>query len=71
MGENAGDRAARKVLTRTTSSIAPDSIKSGKIVVLLNGRFAGRKAVVVDAAEQGSDDRKYSHALGTFDVPSP
>lgn len=38
-------------------------IKSGKVVVLLQGRYAGRKAVVVKAYEEGSGDRKFSHAI--------
>ncbi len=33
---------------------AQRSIKSGKVVVLLNGRYAGRKAVVVRAYESGN-----------------
>ncbi|TKR94051.1 hypothetical protein L596_008394 [Steinernema carpocapsae] len=37
-------------------------MKSGKVVLVLNGRFAGRKAVVVKAYES-SQDRAYSHAL--------
>lgn len=37
--------------------------KSGKVVILLQGRFAGRKAVVVQTFDDGSDDRKFGHAL--------
>jgi large subunit ribosomal protein L27e len=40
-------------------------IKSGKVVVMLQGRYAGRKAVVVKAYEDGTTDRKFSHAIGT------
>lgn len=39
-------------------------IKGGKVVVLLNGRYAGRKAVVVKSYEDGTSDRKFSHAIG-------
>ena len=39
-------------------------IKSGKVVVLLQGRYAGRKAVIVKAHEDGTTDRKFSHAIG-------
>lgn len=39
------------------------SIKAGKVVVMLAGRYAGRKAVVVKAFDSGSDDRKFTHAL--------
>mmetsp|Transcript_26065 Transcript_26065/g.34211 ORF Transcript_26065/g.34211 Transcript_26065/m.34211 type:complete len:143 (+) Transcript_26065:138-566(+) len=38
-------------------------IKSGKVVVVLAGRYAGRKAVVVKTYEDGSMDRKFSHAI--------
>ncbi|CAM9630493.1 unnamed protein product [Choristocarpus tenellus] len=39
------------------------SIKSGKVVVLLAGRYAGRKAIVVKAFDEGSEDRKFGHAV--------
>lgn len=39
------------------------SIKAGKIVILLNGRYAGRKAVVVRTYDEGHKDRKFGHAL--------
>mmetsp|Transcript_92430 Transcript_92430/g.264072 ORF Transcript_92430/g.264072 Transcript_92430/m.264072 type:complete len:146 (-) Transcript_92430:99-536(-) len=38
-------------------------IKSGKVVVLLQGRYAGRKAVVVKTYDDGSADRKFPHAV--------
>lgn len=37
--------------------------KSGRVVILLNGRFAGRKAVVVKAFDDGHKDRKFGVAL--------
>jgi len=37
--------------------------KSGKVVVLLQGRYAGRKAVVVKAHDDGTSDRKFGHAV--------
>lgn len=39
------------------------SIRSGKIVVLLAGRYAGRKAVVVKPFDEGSENRKFGHAI--------
>lgn len=39
------------------------SIKSGKVVVLLAGRYAGRKAIVVKPFDEGSEDRKFGHAI--------
>ncbi|CAD5210076.1 unnamed protein product [Bursaphelenchus xylophilus] len=38
-------------------------LKPGRVVILLGGRFAGRKAVVVKSYEEGSNDRPYGHAL--------
>merc|ERR1711964_367518 len=38
-------------------------MKSGKVVLLLSGRYAGRKAVIVKSYDDGSGDRPYGHAL--------
>ncbi|GMI33942.1 hypothetical protein TeGR_g14785 [Tetraparma gracilis] len=38
-------------------------IKSGKVVIVLGGRFAGKKAVVVRTYDEGSSDKKFGHAL--------
>eukprot|EP00929_Paragymnodinium_shiwhaense_P117109 TRINITY_DN872_c0_g4_i1.p1 TRINITY_DN872_c0_g4~~TRINITY_DN872_c0_g4_i1.p1 ORF type:complete len:148 (+),score=64.19 TRINITY_DN872_c0_g4_i1:76-519(+) len=38
-------------------------IKSGRVVVLLNGRYAGKKAIVVKTFDDGSKSRPFSHAL--------
>mmetsp|Transcript_7845 Transcript_7845/g.5887 ORF Transcript_7845/g.5887 Transcript_7845/m.5887 type:complete len:144 (-) Transcript_7845:50-481(-) len=38
-------------------------IKSGKVVILTAGRFAGRKAVVVKTSEDGNQSKKFGHAL--------
>lgn len=38
-------------------------IKGGKVVVMLQGRYAGRKAVVVKVHEDGTNDRKFPHAV--------
>jgi large subunit ribosomal protein L27e len=37
---------------------------SGRIVIVLRGKFAGRKAVIVRLYDGGRGDRKFSHALG-------
>ncbi|OQR87439.1 60S ribosomal protein L27 [Achlya hypogyna] len=39
------------------------SVKNGKVVVLLNGRYAGRKAIVVKTYDEGHGDRKFGHAI--------
>uniref|UniRef100_R7W4C5 60S ribosomal protein L27-3 n=1 Tax=Aegilops tauschii TaxID=37682 RepID=R7W4C5_AEGTA len=38
-------------------------LKTGKAVILLQGRFAGRKAVIVRVFEEGTRDRPYGHCL--------
>ncbi|KAL0905812.1 hypothetical protein M5K25_024250 [Dendrobium thyrsiflorum] len=38
-------------------------LKPGKAVILLNGRFAGRKAVIVRSFDDGTRDRPYGHCL--------
>jgi len=40
------------------------SFKSGKVVILLSGRFAGRKAVVVKAYDEGNGEKRFGHAVG-------
>ena len=37
--------------------------KSGKVVVMLAGRYAGRKAIVVKTFDEGNNDRKFGHCL--------
>lgn len=48
---------------KTLAPLALRSIKSGKVVVLLAGRYAGRKAIVVKPFDEGSEDRKFGHAI--------
>merc|ERR1712170_30289 len=38
-------------------------LKSGKAVVLLQGRYAGRKAIIVKNFDDGNTSRPYGHAL--------
>lgn len=37
--------------------------KPGKIVVILNGRYAGRKGVIVKSNYESVKDRKYPHCM--------
>merc|ERR1712110_42559 len=48
-------------------------MKSGKVVLLLSGRYAGRKAVIVKAYDEGTGDRQYGHAsvIGMERYPRP
>merc|ERR1712169_151583 len=41
----------------------PKFMKPGKIVIVLQGRYAGRKAVIVKNYDEGTEDRKYPHAI--------
>ena len=38
-------------------------LKPGKIVILLTGKYAGKKAVILKVFYEGSKDRKFGHAL--------
>ena len=38
-------------------------IKSGKVVLVLSGRYAGKKAVIVKNYDDGTTDKPYGHAL--------
>merc|ERR1711872_575324 len=38
-------------------------MKQGKVVLVLSGRFAGRKAVIVKNYDDGTQDKPYGHAL--------
>jgi len=54
--------------TRFCSSAIPrfimgKFIKPGKVVIVLAGRYAGRKAVVVKAFDDGTNEHKFPHAL--------
>ncbi len=42
------------------------SYKSGKVVVVLAGRYAGRKAIIVKATDDGNKERKFGHAIGNL-----
>jgi len=39
------------------------STETGKVVIVLAGRFAGQKAVVVKTFDDGTPDKRYSHCL--------
>jgi Ribosomal protein L14E/L6E/L27E len=61
------------LLYRSTNFL---SVKSGRVVILLSGRFAGKKAVVVKASEDGNKvlDNMFSQAnciLRTESSPTP
>lgn len=38
-------------------------LKSGKVVIILQGKYAGKKAVIVKPFDEGTQTRKYPHAI--------
>lgn len=38
-------------------------MKQGKVVLVLGGRYAGRKAIIVKNYDDGTADKQYGHAL--------
>ncbi|XP_045472213.1 60S ribosomal protein L27-like [Harmonia axyridis] len=38
-------------------------MKSGKVLLILGGRYAGRKAVIVKNYDDGTSEKQYEHAL--------
>ncbi|XP_062517720.1 large ribosomal subunit protein eL27-like [Corticium candelabrum] len=38
-------------------------LKAGRVVLVLNGRYAGKKAVIVKNHDDGDSRRQYGHAL--------
>ncbi|EKX49850.1 large subunit ribosomal protein L27e, cytoplasmic [Guillardia theta CCMP2712] len=38
-------------------------LKQGKVVIVLNGRMAGKKGIIVKTFDDGTDGRKYGHAI--------
>merc|ERR1712083_367620 len=47
----------------TRDPIMGKIMKAGKVVLLLGGRYAGRKAVIVKPSDEGTSDKPFSHAL--------
>lgn len=37
--------------------------KSGRVVIVLSGCYAGKKALVIKNMDEGNTDRPYEHAL--------
>ena len=38
-------------------------MKQGKVVLVLAGRYAGRKAIIVKPTDDGTTDKPFGHAL--------
>jgi len=37
--------------------------KPGKVVIILSGRYSGRKAVILKQSDEGTKERPYPHAI--------
>merc|ERR1711970_1666259 len=48
--------------SRNTSAMVK-FLKNNKVVILLTGRYAGKKAVIVRNYDDGTNSRPYGHAL--------
>merc|ERR1712007_312993 len=54
----------KRVLTKMAKAVKQGRIlKYGRVVILLSGRYAGRKGVIVKTYEDSNQDRKFPHAL--------
>merc|ERR1712050_236364 len=54
----------RRVLTKMAKTAKQGrTLKYGRVVILLSGRYAGRKGVIVKTYEDSNQDRKFPHAL--------
>lgn len=38
-------------------------MKQGKVVLVLSGRYAGRKAIIMKTFDDGTSDKQYGHAM--------
>lgn len=38
-------------------------MKSGKVVLVLSGRYAGRKAIIIKNYDDGTSEKQYGHAM--------
>lgn len=38
-------------------------MKNGKVVLVLSGRYAGRKAIILKTFDDGTSDKQFGHAL--------
>jgi hypothetical protein len=55
--------ASKPRLIRLRPTEMPKIYKPGKVAVVLSGRFAGKKVVVVKQLDEGTKERPYAHAI--------
>eukprot|EP01101_Sappina_pedata_P008591 TRINITY_DN478_c0_g1_i1.p2 TRINITY_DN478_c0_g1~~TRINITY_DN478_c0_g1_i1.p2 ORF type:complete len:169 (+),score=83.22 TRINITY_DN478_c0_g1_i1:567-1073(+) len=51
------------LLESATSSKMTKFLKTGKVVVILRGRYAGKKAVILKNFDEGTTDHTFGHAI--------
>merc|ERR1712216_240329 len=51
------------IIRKTLILIMVKFLKPGKVVLVLNGRYAGKKAVIIKSCDDGTSHRPYGHAL--------
>merc|ERR1712110_835634 len=56
-------RVSSRTYRNLKTKIMGRFIKSGRVVILTAGKYAGKKAVVVKESNEGTQDRLYGHAL--------
>merc|ERR1712105_477538 len=52
-----------RLISETSTFIMGKIMKSGKVVLILAGRFAGRKAIIVKNYDDSTHEKPYGHAL--------
>merc|ERR1711912_72221 len=57
------DVARETVAMSSSGKKQPKFLKAGKVVLLLTGRMAGKKAVIVKTFDEGTTDRPYGHCI--------
>merc|ERR1712141_676399 len=56
-------RVSSRTYRNLKTNIMGRFVKSGRVVILTAGKYAGKKAVVVRETNEGSGERLYGHAL--------
>merc|ERR1711928_281764 len=56
-------RLLHRLISETSTFIMGKIMKSGKVVLILAGRFAGRKAIIVKNYDDCTHEKPYGHAL--------
>ena len=58
-----GDSSFGDLIKKSCCSCSNLSLREKKVVIILAGRYAGKKAVIVKSNDDGSQKRPYGHCL--------